>query len=27
MGRTTGDSVDYEAPRATLTVEIVDIEG
>jgi transcription elongation factor GreA len=27
MGRSVGDSVDYEAPRGTLTVEIVDVEG
>ena len=27
MGRSTGDKVDYEAPRATLTVEILDVEG
>ena len=27
MGRSVGDSVDYDAPRATLTVQIVDIEG
>ncbi len=27
MGHSTGDRVDYEAPRATLTVEILDVEG
>jgi transcription elongation factor GreA len=27
MGRSTGDQVDYDAPRATLTVEILDVEG
>ena len=27
MGHSTGDKVDYDAPRATLTVEILDVEG
>lgn len=27
MGRSTGEKVDYDAPRATLTVEILAVEG